>query len=200
MAHEPVKILIVDDDQDHGKFLVEEFSQGPCKAVFFRDPRAALSQFRKKQYQVGILDLKMPSMSGVELFQSLRAKDPDIGLIILTGYPSVDSALATLKTGAYDYLKKPYKIADLKTIVYRLLEEKGCLLEDEKVINQKIGSHIKECRLEKDWTIARLADRAKLSKSLISQIENGKNSASLFSLAKIARSLGARMTDLLGDL
>lgn len=200
MAHESVRILIVDDDPDHGKFLVEEFTQGLCKAVFFRDPRAAISQFRKKQYQVAILDLKMPSMSGVELFQSLRAKDPDIGLIILTGYPSVDSALATLKTGAYDYLKKPYKIADLKTIVYRLLEEKGCLLEDEKAINQKIGKHIKECRVEKDWTIARLADRAKLSKSLISQIENGKNSASLFSLAKIARSLCVRMTDLLGDL
>ena len=76
-------------------------------------------------FQVGILDLKMPHMSGVELFQKLREKDKDIGLIILTGYPSVDTALATLKTGAYDYLKKPYKIDDLKSIVYELLEDKG---------------------------------------------------------------------------
>jgi len=200
MAYDAARILIVDDDQTHGKFLEEELSQGHCKATWIRDPRQALRQFRRRQYQVGILDLKMPSMSGVELFQALREKDPEIGLIILTGYPSVDSALATLKTGAYDYLKKPYKIEDLKTIVHRLLQEKGCFLEDESVINIRIGQRIKGFRLKKNWTIARLAEQTKLSKSLISQIENAKNSASLLSLAKIARSLNARLADLVQDL
>jgi DNA-binding NtrC family response regulator len=139
-------------------------------------------------------------MNGVELFHKIREKDPEIGLIILTGFPSVDSALSTLKTGAYDYLKKPYKIADLKTIVYRLLEEKGVFLETEQIMNQRIGERIKEYRLKRDWTIAKLAAQTDLSKSLISQIENAKNSASLFSLAKIARSLNVRLTDLVQDL
>jgi DNA-binding NtrC family response regulator len=200
MAYNATRILVVDDDQTHGRFLEEELSQRHCKATWFRDPREALRQFRRNQYQVGILDLKMPSMNGVELFHSLREKDPDIGLIILTGYPSVDSALATLKTGAYDYLKKPYKIDELKTIVFRLLKEKGCFLEDESVINQRIGQRIKAFRLKKDWTIARLAAHAKLSKSLISQVENAKNSASLLSLAKIAQSLNVRLSDLVQDL
>jgi len=73
-------------------------------------------------------------------------------------------------------------------------------LEAELVINQKIGRRIKEYRVFKKWTIAKLAAQTRLSKSLISQLENAKNSASLFSLAKIARSLNVRVSDLLQDL
>jgi DNA-binding NtrC family response regulator len=197
---ETARILIVDDDRENGKFLEEQLSTTGCKAVWFRDPRQALARFRRRQYQVGILDLKMPQMSGVELFQHLREKDPDIGLIILTGYPSVDSALATLKTGAYDYVKKPYKFEDIKRIVDRVLEEKGVFLDAEAVTKQRIGQRIKEFRLRRNWTISQLASQTQLSKSLISQVENAKNSASILSLAKIARSLNVRLGDLVQDL
>ena len=197
---ELARILIVDDDRQNGEFVQEQLSTHGCKAVWYSNPRQALRRFRRNRYQVGILDLKMPQMSGVELFQRLREKDPDIGLIILTGYPSVDSALATLKTGAYDYLKKPCKMEDLKKIVHRLLEEKGILLESENLINQRIGRRIKEYRTKRQWTLARLATQTQLSKSLISQLENAKNSSSLVSLSKIARSLNVRVTDLVQDV
>lgn len=193
-------ILIVDDDKENGLFLEEQLTHKTSRAKWFGDPREALRQFQKDQYHVGILDLKMPHISGLELFHKLREKDPNIGLIILTGYPSIDSALATLRTGAYDYLKKPYQIQDLKLIVHRLLEEKGVFLETETVMNTRIGERIKEYRLKRRWTIAKLASQANLSKSLISQIENAKNSASLFSLAKLARSLKVRLADLVQDL
>src|SRR5438132_8903696 len=131
MTNKPARILVVDDDRQNGQFLQEQLAGEGCKVIWYSDPRRALKQVRRGMCQVGILDLKMPHMSGVELFHKLREKDSDIGLIILTGYPSVDTALATLKTGAYDYLKKPYKIEDLKMIVNRLLEEKGYFLETE---------------------------------------------------------------------
>jgi len=200
MKREPVRILVVDDDRQNGEFLQEQLATEECKVIWHSDPRQALQQVRRGMFQVGILDLKMPHMSGVELFHKLREKDKEIGLIILTGYPSVDSALVTLKTGAYDYLKKPYRIADLKSIVNRLLEDKGVFLETEQVMNLRIGERIKEFRIKRNWTIAKLATQTNLSKSLISQIENAKNSASLFSLAKIARSLNVRLTDLVQDL
>jgi DNA-binding NtrC family response regulator len=200
MPTKSARILVVDDDRQNGQFLQEQLSSEGCKVLWYADPRRALNQVRKGMCQVGILDLKMPQMSGVELFHKLREKDSDIGLIILTGYPSVDTALATLKTGAYDYLKKPYRIEDLKAIVNRLLEEKGYFLETEQIVNQRIGELIKQFRTKRGWTIAKLASKTNLSKSLISQIENAKNSASLFSLAKIARSLNVRLTDLVQDL
>jgi DNA-binding NtrC family response regulator len=199
-TRETARILVVDDDSENGKFLEEHLSGADCKTLWINDPRRALRTFRRGQYQVGIIDLKMPQMSGVELFKHLREKDPEIGLIIMTAYPSVDSALATLKTGAYDYLRKPFKIDDLKVIVHRILEEKGYFLEAEVVINQKIGRRIKEYRTGRRWTIAKLSAQTHLSKSLISQIENAKNSASLFSLAKIARRLNVRITELLQDI
>lgn len=199
MRRNTAQILVVDDDRENGLFLQEHLSSATAKAVWFSDPRQALD-LRRGSYQVGILDLKMPRMSGVELFQKIREKDPDIGLIILTGYPSVDSALATLKTGAYDYMKKPFKIEELKAIVNRLLEEKGYFLDNELVINQRIGQRIKEFRQRRNWTITKLAAQTQLSKSLISQIENAKNSASLLSLSKIARRLNVRLTDLVQDV
>src|SRR5262245_31795448 len=93
------RILVVDDDRENGEFIQEQLTQKGCKAVWYSNPRKALQEFQRNRFQVGILDLKMPQMGGVELFQRLRERDPEIGLIILTGYPSVDSALATLKTG-----------------------------------------------------------------------------------------------------
>lgn len=194
------QILIVDDDADNGKFLEECLSVNGCRAVWFKDPRVALQRFRRGAYQVGILDLKMPRMNGVELFQHLRAKDSDIGLIILTGYPTVDTALATLKTGAYDYVKKPFKIDHLKKVVTRLLEEKGVFLNAEEIVNQRVGHRIRDFRIHKRWTLTKLAMMAGLSKSLISQLENGKNSASLTTLSKIARCLTIRVADLVQDL
>jgi len=200
MQHETARILVVDDDKENGEFLQEKLSGDECKATWYRDPRQALERVRRGAFHVGILDLKMPHMDGVELFNRIREKDPEIGLIILTGYPSVDTALATLKTGAYDYVKKPFKLEDIKKIVNRVLEEKGLFLETEEVTNQRIGQRIKEYRLKRRWTIAKLAAQTRLSKSLISQIENAKNSASLFSLSKIARSLNVRLADLVQDL
>ena len=200
MEREKARILIVDDDQENGEFLQEQLSGSESKAVWHKDPRQALHQFRAHQYDIAILDLKMPGMNGVDLLQKLRQKDPELGFIILTGYPSVESALASLKTGAFDYIQKPYKPAEVQKVVHRLLEEKGFFLSTEQIINQRIGQRIKEFRQKRSWTITRLATQTHLSKSLISQVENAKNSASLFSLAKIARSLNVRVGDLVQDL
>ncbi|HVO33133.1 MAG TPA: response regulator [Elusimicrobiota bacterium] len=200
MSRPVAHILVVDDDRDNGEFLRDELSLDRCSVTWVRDPREALKIAKRHRYQVGILDLKMPHMDGVELYHRLRDIDPDIGLIILTGYPSVDTALATLKTGAYDYVRKPYEIDELRRIVQRLLKDKGYLLETEEVINQSIGRRIKEYRQRRQLTIAELAAKTDLSKSLISQIENAKNSASLITLAKIARSLGVKPKDIVQDL
>jgi DNA-binding NtrC family response regulator len=194
------RVLIVDDDPDNGKFLEENLSSDGCQATWFRDPRLMLRKFRRGVYPVGILDLKMPHISGVELFKKLREKDPDIGLIILTGYPTVETALTTLKTGAYDYMKKPFKLDELKKVVTRLLEEKGYFLSIEMVVNQRVGSRIKDFRSQRHWTVTKLAQKTGLSKSLISQLENGKNSASLVTLSKIAKRLNIRASDLVQDL
>jgi DNA-binding NtrC family response regulator len=195
-----VRMMLVDDDKENGTFLEEFFSKDPYRITWWRDPRVALQQFRRGRFQVAILDYKMPGMTGLDLFRELREKDPDLGVIMVTGYPNVDNALEAIKTGIYDYVKKPYKVEDLKIVVNRLLEEKGFFLKSEMRINQKIGMRIKEFRVKKDWTLAKLAAQTNLSKSLLSQIENAKNSASLVSLVKIARSLNVKSSDLVQDL
>lgn len=194
------RILVVDDDSENGEFLKDQLSGDGCQAVWFKDPRAALRATRRNRFQLAILDLKMPHIDGVELSRRLREKDPDIGLIILTGYPTIESVLATMKSGAYDYVKKPYSIDDLRKTIKRLLEDKGIFLEDGVSVKKHIGHRVREYRNQRRMTVASLASQTQLSKSLISQIENAKNSASLDSLAKIARSLKVRIADLVQDL
>lgn len=200
MRTDSAKVLVVDDDRENGELIQEQLSGPTCHVTWFKNPQLALQQFRKGAYQVGILDLRMPHMNGVDLFEKLREKDPDIGIIMLTAYPSVDSVLKTLKTGAYDYLKKPYQMDELQAVVRRLLEKKGYFSNLETSVNRHVGNRIKGYRQERGWTIARLASHAQLSKSLISQIENAKNSASLVSLSRIARSLRVRASDILQDI
>src|SRR5258708_17205844 len=110
MKRETARILVVDDDRENGEFLQEQLSREGCRVLWHRDPRNALKTLRRGAYQLGILDLKMPQMNGVELFNPIREKDPDIGLIIPTADPPVNPPLPPLKTRPYDYATKHYKL------------------------------------------------------------------------------------------
>ena len=71
MKTKSASILVVDDDRENGRFLQEQLSQNGCKVIWHSDPRKALQQARKGSFQIGILDLKMPHMNGVELYHKL---------------------------------------------------------------------------------------------------------------------------------
>ncbi len=142
----------------------------------------------------------MPSIDGVEVFKKIREIDKQMGLIILTGYPTVDSALLTLKNGALDYIKKPFDIEQLKKSIETQLFRMGIIKDADLRINTRVGKCIKENRKQRDWTIELLSQRTNLSKSLISQLEHAKNSASLMTLYKMSHAFGIKMKDLLGDL
>jgi len=195
------QILIVDDDRENGKFLQEELTQkGYARAAWFGDPMQALKSFRKMHYDIGILDLKLPRMSGVDLLRELRRLKPELGAIVLTGYPSVDTALATMKTGAFDYVKKPFDITHLRGVIKNLLEQKGFYQDNDMAVSFQIGRRIREIRQERQWTVSKLAEKTRLSKSLISQLENAKNSPSIVSLTRIAQSLNVRLVDIFRDI
>ena len=75
--------------------------------------KEALKELREKSYDVIILDVRMPGMTGIQVMTELRKLDPFIEVIIMTGYASVDTAKKIMELGAYDYLLKPYNIEEL---------------------------------------------------------------------------------------
>jgi DNA-binding NtrC family response regulator len=86
--------------------------------------REALESIQNTEYDVALLDIKMPGMDGMELQSRLREADPDLTVIIMTGYASVETAVQALKQGAYDYITKPIDPDELSHLVANALEHR----------------------------------------------------------------------------
>ena len=87
--------------------------------------REALAAIQSKGYDLALVDIKMPGMDGMELQSRLRDADPDLLVIIMTGFASVDTAVQALKRGAYDYITKPFDVEDIELLVRRALDKRN---------------------------------------------------------------------------
>ena len=114
----------------------------------------------------------------------------------MTAYPSIDSALNCLRARTYDYLTKPFQIAHMQRVVTRCLESKGLLRLSEDALKQALGNAIRERRKALGLTLAQMAQRTNVSLGYLSQIELGKNSASIETLYRISLGLGVKMAEL----
>src|SRR5207237_7525258 len=105
-------------------------------------------------------------------------------------------ALNCLRAGTCDYLTKPFQINQLQSVVRRCLEDKGLLRMSEEALRESLGSAIREKRKALGLTLAQMAQRTSVSLGYLSQIELGKNSASIETLYRIALGLRVRVADL----
>jgi len=158
-----------------------------------------LRELNKQLYHLIILDLKMPKIKGEDLLREIRKVNSDVSVIILTAYPSVDSAVQALQSHAFDYIKKPFKINELRDTVRNALKSKMLLLEPEEELNLKIGKKVRELRSENRLTLRQLAERTNLSVSLISQIERAESAASISTLNKIITALNICLKEFFED-
>ena len=118
------RILIVDDELVVRDSLGKWFSSEGYTAKPVAGAREALETIQQQEFDLALLDIKMPGMDGMELQARLREADPDLTVIIMTGYASVDTAVQALKRGAYDYITKPVDPDELSHLIERALEHK----------------------------------------------------------------------------
>ncbi len=111
------KILIVDDELVVRDSLGKWFTSEGYTVKTAGSAHEALTSFQPGAWDVALLDIKMPGTDGIELQQRLHEADPDLIVIIMTGYASVDSAVQALKQGAYDYITKPFDPDELVHLV-----------------------------------------------------------------------------------
>ena len=189
-----VNVLVVDDDSDFNQSLRESLTEQGFEASGITDPRQTLSELKNKSYQLVLLDLRMPEKDGATVLREIRKFDSDIGVIVITAYPSIDSAIETLKLQAYDYIKKPFKISTLVDTMNRYIHEKGIKADPQRQLMCEIGRKMRELRKEKVLTLRQLSSRAGVSLSLISKIERGDCASSLSTLFKLARALNVEIS------
>jgi two-component system, NtrC family, response regulator HydG len=118
------KILIVDDELVVRDSLGKWFTSEGYTARPVGSAREALEVIQQTEFDIALLDIKMPGMDGMELQTRLREADPDLTVVIMTGYASVDTAVQALKRGAYDYITKPVDPDELSHLVSNALEHK----------------------------------------------------------------------------
>jgi DNA-binding NtrC family response regulator len=104
---EKIQLLFVDDEEDFVKYMTKRLELHEIEVHAFTNPVQALQETEGSNFEVGLLDLKMPDMDGEELLERLKKRDPGLEIIILTGHGSVESAFRTAQRGAYEYLQKP---------------------------------------------------------------------------------------------
>lgn len=117
------KILLVDDDNEFRKEFKDSFST--YNVIEAPDGETAVRILRKpNEVDLVILDVKMPGENGTETLRKIKSIAPDLGIIILTGYSSKDSAIEAVKGHADDYIEKPFDIEELRDTMERILEGK----------------------------------------------------------------------------
>lgn len=193
-----INILVVDDDVDICDYMQLVLNQSGYEVSTTTDSTEALDELRRNEYHVVILDLMMPEVNGIELLEEIRNFDRDIAIIIFTGYPSVDTAVMSLRYKVDDYIRKPFDIDEFNKSLERILREKGLLTDPEEELLLTIGRNIRQTRKDNNLTLKQMSRRTGLSVSLLSQIERAESSASVSSLFKLATALDCRVTDFFG--
>jgi len=117
-----VRIMVVDDDRELADGLVESLSGLGYKAQAAYSGREGLDRFENGAFQLVITDLKMPDMDGMALLEAVKARDSRAVVMVITGYGTIESAVAAIKDGAYDFIPKPVKMQELEIIIDRALE------------------------------------------------------------------------------
>ena len=185
MIFDKANILVVDDDQDLSEFIVEILVKEGYKVSAAGNVNDCLYKLKNDIFDIVLLDLKLPDINGVKGIAEIKEVSPHSKVIILTGYPSVESVVSTMKDGAVDYLKKPFKNEELLNIIQNNID-----LELNDNILIELGKKIKAVRKEKGIKIKQLSARSGLTDSTISMVENGKISPSITTTYKIAMALG----------
>jgi two-component system, OmpR family, response regulator len=194
-----VRILIVDDDKAICDYMQTLLEKDGFIVKTVSDPTLVEDEVRAGDYHVMILDLMMPKLDGIEVLKRVRAIDSDIAVVIFTAHPNLDSAVASMKLDAVDYLKKPFNVDEFRDVLARVMKKKGLARTPEEQLHKIIGDTIRTMRKEKELTLKQMSRRTGLSISLLSQIERAESSPSISSLYKIAIALDSKIQDLFGN-
>lgn len=137
---EPWKILVIDDERDLRDGCERILSRMNCSVQTAKNGEEGISLFMEERHAIVLSDLKMPGMDGIEVLLRLHEEDPEVLVIIITGFATIDTAIEAMKKGAYDFIAKPFEPDQLRIVVGRAMEKlklrrKAKALELERLRN-----------------------------------------------------------------
>ena len=131
------RILVVDDEMGIREGCKRALSAEGCLVDCAEDGNLGFQKVKENHYDLILVDLMMPGIGGLDLIQKVHDIDPEIIMVVITGYASIDTAVEATKRGAYDYLPKPFSPEVLTALVKRGLEKRMLRLEAQKLYAER---------------------------------------------------------------
>jgi DNA-binding NtrC family response regulator len=120
-----LRVLLVDDDKSLLEILATLLELDGHMVEKAASAHAGLMLMREREFDLVLVDLKMPRTTGIDMLRAIREDRPDTKVVIMTAYASVNSTVEAMRLGVFDYLPKPFKLADLRTILDRARRERA---------------------------------------------------------------------------
>ena len=136
-ALSPIRVLIAEDETHLGSILEQYMTARGFAVTIVRNGRDALEKLRAETFDVALLDIVMPEVDGLEVLRQVREEPLPPEIIVITGNGTIETAIAALKLGAYDFLSKPYRMAEIDALVRRAWE-KRMLARDNHVLQSRL--------------------------------------------------------------
>ena len=125
MTQRKLRIMVIDDENIVGKRLKPALEKTGDLVETFEDGKSALARFDAEPFDIVVTDVRMDEMDGIEVLEQILARSSRTKVIIITGYATVEVAREALTKGAFDFIAKPFKPADLRAIIERAARELG---------------------------------------------------------------------------
>ena len=123
MSNEICRLLVVDDESIVGKRLKQVFSKIGFEVETYTEAAPAMAAMAEKPFDIVVTDLKMDGMDGMEVLKRVRNMNPRTQVIIITGYASPETAELAQQQGVFEFLAKPFRLDELKQVIFRALEQ-----------------------------------------------------------------------------
>lgn len=195
----PLSIVALDDDPDFRQY-VQTLLEGDGHDVrTCATPDEFYRSCEERPPDLVLLDIKMGFSSGEEVLAEIRKRWPKLCVIVVTGYPSLDSMRQTFKQDVFDYIAKPFSIGDLQNALAQASRAFGLGQRPQDRLRHELGRRIRLARIDRGWTLKDLSERSGVSVSQLSSIERGAHLPSIESLVAVSAALDQKPSEWLGE-
>ena len=180
MSNERTRILVVDDEEIVRESLGGWLEKDGYFVATAPDGKAALERLEAEPWSILIVDLKMPGIDGMQVLEQAKKRTPDLAVVMMTAYATVDTAVSAMKLGAYDYLVKPFDPEELSLMMQKIVAQQA-LLRENAVLRQALKQEYrfrdlvsKSPAMQAIFELARTAARSNSTILILGESGSGK--------------------------
>ncbi|MHC4976740.1 MAG: helix-turn-helix domain-containing protein [Planctomycetota bacterium] len=188
----PLSIVSLDDDPDYAVYIQGVLEDEGHESRVASSQQECLELCSLSLPDILLLDIKMGAESGEVVLEKIRERWPGLCVIVVTGYPTMETMRRTFKQDVFDYLAKPFSVEELRKVLTQASEAFDLGHRPQDRLRLELGKRIRLARTHRGWTLRELSDESGVSVSQLSSVERGAHMPSIESLLAVAQALRAK--------